>query len=467
MSVITKEGIGYSARTKAAYILPAGNQADGKKFTTPVEKDQVIATPYADWGSSNDLPIKMAKDIEECGVLSAALDAKARIAVGKGPMPFLLMNVDKEGKEDLEFVDDSEIHDWLELNDSFAYSINSMFDRCAYGWSPLQLLLSRNRKKINRIRRTDVVTARLEKRNKATGLIDNIYLSADWSCQPLVNSEYVKKIPILEEGGEYFDLQERASGYEFAIINRQLRNGRGYYPPPLWYSAKRWVDIAKGVPAMKTAMFNNQMTIKYLVTISAQYWKRVHSQWDTYTPQKRQEVMDAKLDEIDKYLAGSENQYKSIFANSYIDPVTKTATPDIAIEVLDDKVKDGKLLPDSAAANSEILFAIMINPALMGAGQPGGPYSSNAGGSNIRESYLTQIMLLEWERRDNARIFNIIKQFNGWSQRLEVERTTVSVAATPETPATEKKIKPRLVFRYPSGVLTTLDTGKSTKGEVL
>jgi len=29
------------------------------------------------------------------------------------------------------------------------------------------------------------------------------------------------------------------------------------------------------------------------------------------------------------------------------------------------------------------------------------------------------------------------------------------------------KIKPRLVFRYPSGVLTTLDTGKSTKGEVL
>lgn len=472
MSVITKEGIGYSTRTKAAYILPSGAGADGKKFSTPVARDINLSRAYADWGSNNDLPVKMAKDIEECGVLSAALDAKARIAVGKGPLPFLLVNVDKEGKEDLEFVDDPEIHDWLELNDSFGYSINSMYDRCAYGWSPLQLLLSRNRKKINRIKRTDVVTARLEKKDKVTGLINNLYLSADWECNPPVDSDQVKKIPILEEGGEFFDLQERTGGYEFAIINRQLRNGRGYYPPPLWYSAKRWVDIAKGVPAMKTAMFNNQMTIKYLVTISARYWTRIHTQWDTYTPEKKKEIMDAKLDEIDKYLAGSENQYKSIFSQSYIDPVTKTEIPDIKIEVLDDKVKDGKLLPDSAAANSEILFAIMINPALMGAGQPGGPYSQNAGGSNIRESYLTQVMLLEWERRDNARIFNIIKQFNGWSERLEVERPSVSMAVTPDAPptgapGTEKKMKPRLVFRYPSGVLTTLDTGKSTKGEVL
>jgi hypothetical protein len=465
------EGIGYSSRTKAAYItagagIPTSGATDAKKFSAPVERDTSVALPYADWGTNNDLPIKMAEDIEECGVLSAALDAKARIAVGKGLQPFLLMGVDKEGKEDLEWVSDSEIHDWFELNDSFGYNINCIYDRCSYGWSPTQLLLSRNRNKINRIKRTDVVTARLEKKDK-NGFINNLYLSADWEQYNQANSEFVKKIPILEEGAEYLDIIERSSGYEFAIINRQLRNGRGYYPPPLWYSAKKWVDHAKSIPAMKNAMMNNQMTVKYLVTISMSYWRRIHKQWDNYTPQKRQEIMDAKLEEIDKYLSGVDNQFKSIFTTSYIDPVTKQEMADIKIEVLDDKVKDGKLLPDSAAANSEILFALCVNPALVGAGQPGGAYANNAGGSNIRESYLVQLMLLEWERRDSARIFNIVKQYNGWSKRLEVERSVFAVTQGNNSVTTEKKVKPRLVFRYPSGLLTTLDTGKSTKGEVL
>ena len=57
-------------------------------------------------------------------------------------------------------------------------------------------------------------------------------------------------------------------------------------------------------------------------------------------------------------------------------------------------------------------------------------------------------MLLEWERRQNARIYNVVKQYNKWNTRLETDNK-------------------RLVFRYPSGLLTTLDTGKSTKPAVM
>ena len=447
MSVTVIDGIGYSKKTKAAYLVPTAEQQDGKRFSIPKESPATTPTAYAYWGNNNDLPTKMAKDIEECGVLNAGLDAKARIAVGKGITPFFLLSTDPDGKEVLESVNDPEINDWFEINDSFGFSINSCFDLFGYGWTVSQMLLSRNRKKINRIKRTDVVECRLQKKDNS-GVINNVYLSDDWQCNNAITSEYVKSIAILNEGAELNDLVERSAGYEFAIINRNMRNGRQYYPPPLWYSAKNWVDIAKSVPKMKTALFNNQMTIKYLVTISMNYWKRIHQKWDTYTPEKRQAVMDAKLDEIDKYLTGNENQYKSIFANSYIDPVTKQEVADIKIDVLDDKVKDGKLLPDSAAANSEILFALNVNPALFGAGQPEGAYSNNAGGSNIREAFMMQLMLLEWERRQNARLFNVVKKYNGWSDRLESENK-------------------RLVFRYPSGLLTTLDTGKSTKPEVM
>lgn len=467
MSVTLIDGIGYSNRTKAAYMAPTGGNVDGKTtISTPPDKKE-DSYAYAPWGSNNDLPIKMGQDVEGCGVLSAGLDAKIRIAIGKGPMPFLLVNIDKDGKEDLEYVNDSEISDWQEYNDSFSFSMNSMFDKSSYGWNVCQLLLSRDRKMINRIFRTDVVQARLEKRDNI-GYINNLYLSADWETNNNVNSDQVKKIPVLEENREAIELLERTSGYEFAMINRQLRNGRTYYPMPLWYSAKQWVDHTKRIPRLKNAIIDNQITIKYVVRISSQYWRRIHAQWDAYTVEKRQEVIDKKLDEIDTYLSGVDNQYKSLFCMSYIDPVTKQEVADIQIDVIDDKVKDGKLILDSQAGNSEILFAIQVNPALVGAGQPGGAYSNNAGGSNIREAYLTQLMMMEWERRDNAKVFNVVKKYNGWDKRLEVERTIVGGGPAPQpNQVTEKKITPRLVFRYPSNLLTTLDTGKSTKGEVL
>ncbi|OLY92292.1 hypothetical protein BUE76_10600 [Cnuella takakiae] len=464
------DGVGYSTRTRTAYMLAGAGSSFlvGKPFTEPKEKTAAgDIKPWSNWGDNNDLPNKMARDIEECGVLNAALDAKPRIAVGKGLQPFLLLNVDKEGKEDLEWVSDSEIHDFLEWNDCFNFTTDKIFDVCAYGWSVSQLLLSRNRSKINRIRRTDVVTARLGKK-KDSGLIEEVHLCADWPSNPGLGSEYVKKIPVLEEGAEGLDIIERTSGYEFAVISRQLRNGRGYYPPPLWYSAKAWVDHAKAIPLMKNAMMRNQMSVKYLVTISMGYWKRIHTKWDTYTPEARKQIMDDKLEEIDKYLTGIEATYKSIFSSSYIDPITKTEIPDIKIEALDDKAKEGKGLVDSAAANSEILFALCVNPALVGAGQPGGAYAGNAGGSNIRESYLTQIMLMERERRQATKELNIVKRFNGWDTRLEVERNIYAATPSGNTATiAPAKLKPRLVFRYPAGVLTTLDTGKSTKGEVV
>jgi hypothetical protein len=392
MSVTIKDDIGFSTRTSAAYIVPTGGAADGKATVSTPDIRKEDTLPYAYWGVANDLPIKMAQDIEQCGVLSAGLDIKARIAIGKGPMPALLLNVDKEGKEDIEWIDDPEIHDWMEMNDCFGMSLNSMYDNLAYGWSVKQLILSRDRKKINRVKRTDVYSVRLEKMKN--GYINNIYINSDWFLNvDTNNTDYVKKVYLLEEGNEIQELLGLNGGYEFAMINRQLRNGKLYYPTALWYSAKGWVDHAKAIPKLKNALMNNQITVKYIVSISSQYWRRIHKLWDSYTPEQRQKIIDDKLDQIDKYLSGVENQYKSIFSMKYVDPITKQEVPDIDITVLDDKIKDGKLLPDSQAGNSEILFAIQVNPALVGAGQPGGAYSNNAGGSNIREAYLTQLRL--------------------------------------------------------------------------
>lgn len=471
-----KNGIGYSSRNGAIYMsagVATYGGDDGKMFVAPpfINTDFSAAT-WSRWGDNNLLPLEMADHIENCGVLNAALDAKARISVGKGLQPFLLTNINADGKEDLEWVSDSEVQDWLEANEIFDFSFDSSFDSNGYGWNTGSLILNTKRDYVNRIRRIDVATARLQKMNNRS-IINSIILCNDWKrAGGVFNPDLMVQIPALQEGNELNDLSSRGSGFEYAFINRKRRNARLYYSTPLWYAARAWVKVARSVPAFKNAMFSNQITIKYIITISEKYWESVYGdEWnseDSYDQKKKESIVNKKYDEIDKWLTGEEKAYKSLSSGSYYDDVSQKEIPFIHIEVIDDKVKDGKLLPESSAANSEILFAIAMNPALIGAGQPGGPYSNNAGGSNIRESYLIQLMLLEAERRDNTGILNLVKRFNGWDKKLEHERDVYPVTAAASTAIiSQKKMKPRLVFRTVSGLLTTLDTGKSTKAEPL
>ncbi len=138
---------------------------------------------------------------------------------------------------------------------------------------------------------------------------------------------------------------------------------------------------------------------------------------------------------------------------------------DITITVIDDKIKDGKMLPDNAAADKQILFSMFFNPAIWGGNLLGDGASGGAGsGSDIREATLVLLMLLHPERMQNLTTFNLIKKYNGWSERLEKPRKKIFAINDPNPPSGGAGIIiPRLVFRYSSSILTTLDTGKSTK----
>lgn len=445
MSVSFSDGIGYSSKAGGGAMYFTDEVAASQSPLTNEDK----TTDWSPWGSNNQLPKEFADDLENTGVLNAANEAKSRIAVGKGLQPFLLKGVEPDGKEILEFCFDNEMLDWREANNLDAYAFDKTFDRCAYGWNCSKFLFNKGNTYINRLFRHDVYEARLAVKNNSFR-IPYLYISADWSTAGnAYNAEKMAKIPFLNDGYELQQLKDRGRAKELALANRRLRNGRQYYPMPMWYAAKLWVNVARKVPAAKKAMFENQVQLKYIIYISVEYFKRIHKTWDTYTPEKRAALYQDKVDEIDKWLGGEKNWYKSMTSMKYKNPVTGELEPDIEITVLDDKYKDGAMLPDSTAANSEIIFSMMMNPALMGNGQPGGPYSNNAGGSNVRESYLIQLMLSQPERDELAREMWLVGEINGWNKRYNIDG------------------KQRLVWRFPSGLLTTLDTGKSTKGEVM
>ncbi|HRH59051.1 MAG TPA: hypothetical protein PL045_00665 [Chitinophagaceae bacterium] len=461
--LIIKNGIGYGTFTKAAFYSAANTNA-GKKLSVAKDAPDYNAAEWSLWGDNNDEPKKIADDIENCGVLSAGIESEVRLSIGKGVDAYLMVDKDAAGNETLEWLGDSEINDWLEDNNFYKYSYRNVYNLIGYGWGATQFILNGNRNYINRIRATDVYSARLEKRDTKNGIINNLYLSGDWSTAPMkYDPEKMRRIALLEEEFEYDDLINRSSGYEFALLHRLLRNGRTYYPKPLHRSAKAWVDITRSVPSIKKAMNTNQMHIKYLVHIAEEYWARTwKDDWGNFTPEQREQKINETYENINSYLAGEINAGKSIIAGRYFDIKTNTHVPDISIDVLDDKLKDGKMLPDSAAADKQILFSMFFNPAIWGGNLLGDGASGGAGsGSDIREATLVLLMLLHPERVQNLAVLNLVKKFNGWAKKWEKETTLVSLSDAQGKARIQQKITPKLVFRYSSSILQTLDKGGS------
>lgn len=420
---------------------------DKKEFKSPTPETDDKANGIAYWGTDNNLPLEMIKDVEATGVLSGAISAKARIALGKGPHPALFMGYAKDGTEEIEFINNNEITDWLELNNAFDYSDDSMQDLFKLGNGFTKLLFNHDRSYLSHFSREDAAMCRFGMPNERTGNVDKLYISSDWERFTSIESDKdkFKVLPLLDRKFPYQDLLSRKSGNVFALSMQYTLSGRSFYAPSPWYAARKWVKIAQGVPEMKEAMFKNQMSIKYLITIHPKYWEILKPGFNDLSPQQQVDVINEHNEKLHAALKGGDNSYKSILNTKVMDDDTRTVVNAIEITTIDDKIKDGKLLPDSNAADIEILLPLMINPSLFGVEFGNGDaYGGGAGsGSNIREGYLIQLMLVEKERRLINKVFDIAKRVNGWQKKYQDRGS--------------------LVLRYPSQILTTLNTGAATK----
>lgn len=456
--------IAISTYTGAVYV----GLDDVQQLQNLPDNDTATTTEWANWGVDNLEPTRMADDIENSGVLSASISSKTRMAIGKGIEPFLLVGSDIDGNEILLPVRDEEITSWMRANKTYKYSYKTIYNLLSYGWSATQFVFNKavlvsGKKgiKINRVFAADAYDSRISKKNE-NNEIEYLYRCSKWNGVNSYDPEKMFKIPLLKEDYEIDQLKQfiesKSKEKEFAMLHRLTLNGKHYYPDPLWKSAKEWVKISRSIPNIKKAINKNQMLIKYVITINNAYWSKVPG-WSNKTQDEQIAFQKDKFKEIDTWLTGEENAGKSISSSNYYDPISKEWVNDIKIEVVEDKFKDGKMLPDSAAADKQILFAQFFNPAIWGGNLLGDGASGGAGsGSDIREAFLVLLMLMHTERQMNLEVFDIVAAFNGWTERLEVA-TQYKDPKTGET----STIIPQLVFRYKSGLLTTLDTGKSTK----
>jgi hypothetical protein len=413
------------------------------KETIPDEQ-RLSVLPWSPWGCDNLLAQQYVCDIDKCGVLSAIIDGRARFAYCQGMLPAIVHIDPQTGERVIDrFVDNEEVLGFLENNNAEDHAFAWMKDLIGFGFGVCRFILDKEGKKIVTFQRDDPSEIRFNKQ-LPDGSIPFLWYSANWEKIASPNDERVFKVRLLRYNNPLEDLRERvaAGEREFAFVLRNPGWGRHYYPLAPWMPAYKWVKIAQAVPEMKAAIFENSMRPKWKVTVLPEYWdNRYGDDWSEWDEDKQEAAKEDFYDEIDELLHGKENQGKTIFVNGKLIDDTGKVITDIMIEAIKDEQQQGELLPDSAAANSEISIAMLWNPALTGGNQKAGVYAGNEGGSNVRESHLFQTILHERERSVVRRMMNIPKNFNGWN--------------TGDLKGME--------FIIPMTVLTTTDTGGSSK----
>lgn len=419
--------------------------ADGpaKQVTSAVPDDKAISyLPWSPWGSNNLLPNQYICDIKNTGVLNAIVDGKSRFAMCQGMVPAIVHTDPTTGMRTIDkIIDDPEITDYLDMNDHFNNVYGWMKDQVGFNWASTRYVLNENGTYIATFQRNDITQSRFGKIDPVSRRSEKMYYSANWDkvgTNPKDNRVY--SIDLLNNANPVAHLQQLAAKgvREVDLVLKNPGWGEYYYPTPMWMAAYRWVKIAQGVPEMKAALFANAMRPKYMVIVHEEYWINQYEDYDTWDQDKQDEMWEKLLDDMSSWLIGAQNAHKTIMVNGYRDE--KGTYTDIEIIPIEDNTQQGELLPDSAAANSEIAIAMNFNLVISGGNQKAGAYAGNEGGSNVRENTMMQTIIHEVERQKVRQFMNVIKYFNGWNKKYK-----------------------GMEFIIPQTILTTLDTGGSTK----
>ncbi len=423
----------YFASTDGAPRPEVSKQIEEVEDSTDIQGRVVV-----NWGSDNDFPNKANKMIRSVGVLSTGLKFIRNFTLGQGIFPCRITGYDEYGNETLEVINDAELVKFCESRKVRRYLEKLLRDYLKYGVGCVQLIPNEDGSRMVGINTINALYARFIQANQ--GVMEEIIVSGKWPDNPGAG-EY-EFIDLLDEYDPLADLQRRKiegsiAGKSFIHAVRDSWSNSEYYSEPIWYSAflAGWIDISKTIPRFLKKAYENQISWKWHVKIPYAFWDRKFPKEIYPDIPSRQAAIEEYMDTIEENLCGTENADKPIFTFFELNAQGKSEEQWI-IEPLDNKYKEGDKLFTSAAANSEILFSLMINPNVLGAGMPGGTYAGNQGGSNIREAFLVNIANSWIDRQNILDPLETYLEFNGVQD---------------------------VQLRFRSTILTTLDTGAGTQ----
>ena len=435
-NIITHGDIAFGLGSQTAFSF--GTSPAQHTTIKPEEKD---SKPFVPWGDDNQYPQNFKEALRKNGAGGAGLRVVKSTHYGQGFQLFI-ENVDENGNINNKMVSlnsKPDIKKFFKQCKMNRFWTETIADLETYYIAFPEFILSKDFNKIVSVRRKQAAKMRYEKINPATGLIENAYFCHNWTSSTTVDSEYVSKIPVIDSYWNAEQIKEyckKKKIYKFILPIFYPLLDETYYPQADWHAVyiNGWFDVANSIPAFKKALFKNQLNIKHIVHISEEYFVRTYKEdWQKFDTNKRKTIRDELTQKIDEHLSGNENAGKSIQSVTYKD-INGDWVKGIEVESVDNKLKDGSYLPEASAANSEIMFALGVDPSLLGAGIPGGKMNTGSG-SDKREAFSILTSLFKTKREISLEPWQLLRDYNGWDENLEAnftntELTTLDVDAT-------------------------------------
>lgn len=366
---------------------------------------------FLPWGDANDFPQKLIDKLGLLGVGQTALGNNADMHYGLG-IKWWQDEYNDAGKRVSKLV---KFDDWirLERDTNLEIELSEVADSLEHFYIAfVQFMWNGAKTQINWVKCLNTPYVRFLRPGN-DGKIKKIRYSARFPDKP--------------RQGEYQDF-DIYSFYHRDVDPRQLDTfvmpvfygtwGSIDYPIPGYYSVFRngWADIAIGVPALINAIYSNFATLKYHISIPKEYFLNKYKDWLSKTEEEQLKIFRDEQDKMNKFLTGKENAGKAFVSIFGIDE-NGNEIPGWKIEPIKNYLESTAELPNNSAANSEILFAMGVDPSLLGFGIPGGKELSGSG-SDKRIARNNKVANLKRERLVSLQVAKMIGKLNGYYSKM-------------------------------------------------
>lgn len=395
-----------------AGVAAAGAGYDPEQGTNPskIKENRYTSLSnarYTPWGVYNLWPQEVVKKLEDSTIALSSIQKLGAMMYGR-----LIYFKERDQNGMPMEMRLPEVDTFLKRNMIKKYLMCQIMDYRFFMNTFPELILNKRRDKIVRLVHQDASYARLSRQNPRSRKIEYVGYSANW---PTPTTDEIEWVRLIDEH-DMFGFIDRLRGAKFAWWCYFPSPGKTYYKFPYWgglYKKDGWLDVANEIPKIISSMHRNQIVLKYHIHIPSNYWTTQYPEWDTYTEKKRRKLYKDKVKEINDFLKGTKNYFKSFTTVFKVDEITGKAMGDWKIEAVDDKTKKDAYIPNSQAADSQIVQALGLDPSQQGL-QPNGGKMGGGSGSDKRVSFTNHMILNTIEQDVILEPLQFISEFNGW-----------------------------------------------------
>lgn len=465
----------YFSRVNAS----AGTYQGGKKTrgtALPIQQLQ-NNLDVAFWGEDNRFPQNIVKQMSYCGTGMNELDRKARTLYGNGIVAGKITGTKDDGTEiftPLDRTREKAIYAKIDARPMPRFWLEYLQDWAWFGNCFPEAIFSKDCSEITGFVHQESCDSRYKQMGD-DGSFSKVYLSKMWGCNAdqyarfdpkkrveglienarlvdLIDPKFLKTLDCID----MYNALESAKG-----IAERLKGNKGlksaifpvnypsvnktYYQVPAWDGARLagWVEIASKIPSLIKTLYAKAFSIRYHIEIPKTYFSEKYGPevWTSMDPAKKRQAKKDLLEEMDKFLTGSENAFKSFV--SYFDVSTqgKEEYGRIKITSIEDKSNLDKEMITQSQADTQIVSAMGGSATVSGVGKIG-TGQQRSGGSDLVENYLIHNAGLNLERQVLLEPLYLMRDFNGWDSDIifRVRDTIVNNISAGDNASTKQTV---------------------------